>query len=121
WLAGRVKDRIHTGAGSFDVFPFEIVIERRPEVHRAALVQQDNVIAVFLVLEQKLTPQLLNALQQVMMSMQINTLQLHITRALPMDRRHNSKIDRPALRQRLARGQQPHRTLTTEATCPDST
>jgi acyl-CoA synthetase (AMP-forming)/AMP-acid ligase II len=118
WLAGRVKDRIHTNAGSFDVFPFEITIERRPEVNRTALVQLDNAVAVFLVLEQKLTPQLLSALQQVMKIMQIDMLQLHITRALPMDRRHNSKIDRPALRQRLARGQQPHRTLSVETTCP---
>ena len=117
WLAGRVKDRIHSSAGSFEVFPAEIVIERRPEVHRAALVQQDDVLAVFLVLEQKLTPQLLQLLQQLMASMQINSMQLHVTRALPMDRRHNSKIDRPALRQRLARGQTPHRILTLETTC----
>ncbi len=117
WLAGRVKDRIRSDAGSFDVFPAEIAIERRPEVHRAALVQQDDVVAVFLVLEQKLTPQLLQLLQQLMGSMEIDSLQLHITRALPMDRRHNSKIDRPALRQRLARGQTPHRILTLETTC----
>jgi olefin beta-lactone synthetase len=112
WLAGRLKDRINTASGVVDVFPIEIALEREPGIRRVALVQHDSCTALFAVITGTPGARIIAAIHEQMTAQHIDRLELHITRALPTDRRHNSKIDRPALRQRLARGQSPHTVLT---------
>jgi olefin beta-lactone synthetase len=111
WLAGRLKDRIVTDQGPLDVFAVEIALERDPAIRRAALVQQGEHTALFLVLGSTLSPSALGTIMERMSALQLPRLEIHVTRALPTDRRHNSKIDRVALRQRLAKGQAPHTVL----------
>jgi olefin beta-lactone synthetase len=95
-----------------DVFPIEIALEREPGIRRVALVQHDSCTALFAVITGTPGARIIAAIHEQMTAQHIDRLELHITRALPTDRRHNSKIDRPALRQRLARGQSPHTVLT---------
>lgn len=107
WIEGRVVHMIHTPQGSITPVPLEIVCETISGVQRAAAVgigepgtqkivivletgqNRDNVASV------ALTAQVRQALVQV------DVVAVWETKKLPVDIRHNSKIDRTALGQRM--------------------
>ncbi len=107
WIEGRVVHMIHTAQGSITPVPLETVCETISGVQRAAAVGigDKGVQQIVIVLEthQKnenvasaaLTAQVRQALGQV------DVVAVWETKKLPVDIRHNSKIDRTALGQRM--------------------
>jgi acyl-CoA synthetase (AMP-forming)/AMP-acid ligase II len=107
WIEGRVVHMIHTAQGSITPVPLETVCETISGVQRAAAVGigEPGIQQIVMVLEtdQKnenvasaaLTAQVRQALGQV------DVVAVWETKKLPVDIRHNSKIDRTALGQRM--------------------
>ena len=107
WIEGRVVHMIHTAQGSITPVPLETVCETISGVERAAAVGigEPGIQQIVIVLEtdQKnenvasaaLTAQVRQALGQV------DVVAVWETKKLPVDIRHNSKIDRTALGQRM--------------------
>ena len=107
WIEGRVVHMIHTAQGSITPVPLETVCETISGVQRAAAVGigEPGIQQIVIVLEtdQKnenvasaaLTAQVRQALGQV------DVVAVWETKKLPVDIRHNSKIDRTALGQRM--------------------
>jgi len=107
WIEGRVVHMIHTAQGSITPVPLETVCETISGVQRAAAVGigEPGIQQIVIVLEtdQKnenvasaaLTAQVRQTLGQV------DVAAVWETKKLPVDIRHNSKIDRTALGQRM--------------------
>ena len=107
WIEGRVVHMIHTADGSMTPVPLEVACEKIFGVKRAAAVGvgDKGVQQIVIVLEtdQKnenvasaaLTAQVRQALGQV------DVVAIWETKKLPVDIRHNSKIDRTALAQKM--------------------
>ena len=107
WIEGRVVHMIHTAQGSITPVPLETVCETISGVERAAAVGigEPGIQQIVIVLEtdQKnenvasapLTAQVRQTLGQV------DVVAVWETKKLPVDIRHNSKIDRTALGQRM--------------------
>ncbi|GAA4857820.1 fatty acid CoA ligase family protein [Actinomycetospora straminea] len=105
WFAGRVAHVVHTADGPLYSVPCEEVLNRHPAVRRSALVgigtpgAQRPVLVVELAtpgrLDDALRAELLGLAADDPRTATVHTLLEHP--GLPVDPRHNSKIDRPAL------------------------
>jgi acyl-CoA synthetase (AMP-forming)/AMP-acid ligase II len=107
WIEGRVVHMIHTAQGSITPVPLETVCEMISGVQRAAAVGigEPGIQQIVIVLETDeknenvasaaLTAQVRQALGLV------DVVAVWETKKLPVDIRHNSKIDRTALGQRM--------------------
>ena len=107
WIEGRVVHMIHTAQGSITPVPLETVCETISGVQRAAAVGigEPGIQQIVIVLETDeknenvasaaLTAQVRQALGLV------DIVAVWETKKLPVDIRHNSKIDRTALGQRM--------------------
>ena len=107
WIEGRVVHMIHTAQGSITPVPLETVCETISGVERAAAVGigEPGIQQIVIVLEtdQKnenvasaaLTAQVRQALGEV------DVVAVWETKKLPVDIRHNSKIDRTALARKM--------------------
>jgi acyl-CoA synthetase (AMP-forming)/AMP-acid ligase II len=107
WIEGRVVHMIHTAQGSITPVPLETVCETISGVQRAAAVGigEPGIQQIVIVLETDeknenvasaaLTAQVRQALGLV------DVVAVWETKKLPVDIRHNSKIDRTALGQRM--------------------
>ena len=107
WVEGRVVHMIHTSNGPLTPVPLEISCETIPGVKRAAAVGIGDVgiqqVVIVLETDQKnenvasavLTAQVRQALGEV------DVVAVWETKKLPVDIRHNSKIDRTALARKM--------------------
>ena len=107
WVEGRVVHIIHTSNGSLTPVPLEISCETIPGVKRAAAVGIGDVgiqqVVIVLETDQKnenvasaaLTAQVRQVLGEV------DVVAVWETKKLPVDIRHNSKIDRTALARKM--------------------
>ncbi|WP_071872705.1 fatty acid CoA ligase family protein [Atopomonas hussainii] len=98
WLTGRVKDAISTVAGELFTYPLEMQIDALQGVVRSALIQPSQQSPV-LVLQG--LPHNWAALQHILAQWPLPMLRWCQVESMPVDGRHNSKIDRPALRESL--------------------
>jgi acyl-CoA synthetase (AMP-forming)/AMP-acid ligase II len=107
WLLGRCSARIQDDLGILYPFAVETAISHHPAVHRSAVVQHNG--QRLLVVELKPTAkgtswtverkgQILTSLQQSLTWAQI---QAYKVVTIPVDKRHNAKIDYSALKQLL--------------------
>ena len=101
WLVGRCAARIDDDHGPFYPFAVECVAMNFPEVRRAAVIAHHG--ARWLVIEttgdrRRIEPRLLSATAWAHIE------QVRFVRRMPVDRRHNAKIDYPALRRALGIG-----------------
>lgn len=105
WLLGRVKDVLDIGKNR--VYPF--IVERRIDalagVRRSALIQtgpeKPSILAIELergIAGQDVEPDVRSCLDHL----GLPGVSVRVTDEMPVDRRHNSKIDRIALRNTLA-------------------
>jgi acyl-CoA synthetase (AMP-forming)/AMP-acid ligase II len=111
WFCGRKSQRVTTPAGMLSTSPLEEQVNQHPGVRRAALVglgppgRQHPVVCVQLEPGQRpspaLTAELLRLLADV--AAPVPLTDVRYLGDLPVDIRHNAKIDRPALAARLAR------------------
>ena len=105
WFAGRVAHVVHTAAGPLHSVPCEEILNRHPAVRRTALVgvgpegDRTPVAVVEMLRGARLTAGVVEELRARAAAdtrtQPITTFLEH--RSLPVDPRHNSKIDREAL------------------------
>ncbi|MET1076639.1 MAG: fatty acid CoA ligase family protein [Pseudomonas sp.] len=100
WLSGRLKDALALDGQPFYSFPLEKALDALPGVRRSALISHAQGDAV-LVIEGHPPSGLASLLGQH----GLGTARLAQIERMPVDGRHNSKIDRPALRDALSKGQ----------------
>jgi len=106
WFAGRVAHRVLTADGALFSVPVEAVFDAHPRVRRSALVgagappRQRPVLVVEtepgVCPDAALTAELLALGATDPQAAAVRTIR-YFPRALPVDIRHNAKIDRPAL------------------------
>lgn len=101
WLTGRLKDRITVNGVRVSTFPLEKRIDAIAGITRSALMEDHQ--GPVLVLEgSHFNP---DVLAKTLESAPIQGLRIARIPRMPVDSRHNSKIDRPSLRKMLGNGQ----------------
>lgn len=96
WLVGRMKDALHTGEHTRYPYPTEKALDRLPGVVRSALLpplKQGKTDSILVVEGRPEIPALRDTLHQN----GFQTTRIYRVKAMPVDGRHNSKIDRQAL------------------------
>lgn len=101
WLSGRCGARIDDGHGRLYPFAVECVAMTFPEVRRAALVtHHGHRLLVVEAVDPSHAPDLESRLTTAVASAHVQ--RVFLLPRLPVDRRHNAKIDYPALHKLLA-------------------
>jgi len=98
WLTGRVADAIQLMGGIAQPYPLEQQLDALAGIERSAAVQCGDQLYLFLVCDTALA-QLRPLIESLLPQTRWRLMRLA---AMPLDGRHNSKIDRPALRQQVA-------------------
>lgn len=103
WLTGRVKDALSISGRIIQPFPLEQKIDALAEVRRSALMVHGNRLNLFIELEmaKPLTPSIQQQILQILKSTSETEVEVIQLEKMPVDGRHNSKIDRPELLARL--------------------
>ena len=96
WLTGRTNDIVHHHDNIFDPFPIESRLLKLPFVQQVALVEKNRKGYLFLNLEKE-DEQNINTIIEHLQDSE-KELTICISKKLPVDGRHNSKIDRPTIR-----------------------
>jgi len=101
WLLGRCSARIRDGRGDVDPFSVECVAMERPEIRRAACIGIEGRRLLAIEASPALDAGGRRALAEELRWAGLDEIR-EVPR-LPVDRRHNAKIDYPALRKLLGR------------------
>lgn len=107
WIEGRVVHMIHTADGSMTPVPIEVACEKISGVKRAAAVgigdkgvqQLVMVLETYQAKEDPAPDQLAAQVREALAGLDV--VAIWETKKLPVDIRHNSKIDRTALAQKM--------------------
>ena len=106
WLSGRTSDLVRVGDVVVHPLPVEAALDALDGVARAALVAHEGApggeVAVA-VTAGVTADEVLVAARRALAARGLAGLPVRVVARIPVDRRHNSKIDRPTLRQELAR------------------
>jgi len=101
WLVGRVKDQVTVKGEVIHPFLLEQALDPLPSIVRSALVQDGSSIALFLqTSDGKGFDE--TAVQNITSSHIKEPVPTYIIESMPVDGRHNSKIDRPMLRKAIS-------------------
>lgn len=118
WLSGRIKDVIHINNHAFQPYPIEQVLDAINGVSRSAVLSYEDSLYLFIQLDNELKSSESNSQQTVQSAVQstvlkaissyfssfgVYTVNYIEVNKIPVDGRHNSKIDRPQLRSDLDR------------------
>lgn len=95
WLLGRCGARIEDDRGTLYPFAVECAARRDPAIRRVAVVSHKGRRLLLVEGDNIDTIALKTALDWAMLD------EIRVWKALPVDKRHNAKIDYPALRRRL--------------------
>ena len=101
-LTGRLGDRLYWNGLWLDVYPIERRLDRVPGIQRSALIQVRQHHYAFLEAPNADRNTLHKQIIDALTDMTCPPLTLIYLDAMPVDGRHNSKIDRPLLRERAA-------------------
>jgi olefin beta-lactone synthetase len=101
WLLGRCSARINDARGVLYPFTVESVAQEQSGVRRAALVTEGGRRLLAIEPDINFTPATIRTLQEALVWAHV--VDIRSFPSLPVDKRHNAKIDYPALRQLLAR------------------
>jgi acyl-CoA synthetase (AMP-forming)/AMP-acid ligase II len=104
WLTGRVKDVLWLDGEAVQPYPIEQVLDNLEGVSRAALVAFNDAVHVFVQLDQvlKLIPtNIKDKIKTILITAGIEQFNVQAIACMPVDSRHNSKIDRVTLRYAL--------------------
>ncbi len=101
WLEGRLKDAVTLPDGTLYTLPLEKAVDALPGVRRSALIGAANGRLLLALVGDSLPST--EQLRPVLLRFGVSGCTLFRLTQMPVDGRHNSKIDRPALRQLLAK------------------
>ncbi len=102
-LVGRTKECLELRGQQIPVFPVERQLDEHPAIRRSALIQTrpGETPHLFLEPEPHATADAAShAARHILMAHQLPRCPIHILPALPVDNRHNSKIQRAELKRR---------------------
>ncbi|MCJ8169128.1 fatty acid CoA ligase family protein [Atopomonas sediminilitoris] len=94
WLTGRLKDAVPSAQGPLFTYPLEMQVDALAGVTRCALVARPSAPPVLILQGQ---PSSWDALKAIVAHWALPNLHWAEVAQMPVDGRHNSKIDRPAL------------------------
>lgn len=103
WLSGRIKDAVPCGTTIFYPFILEKIVDALPGVSRSALLAHDD--HVTLIIEGRVPAH--HLLKKILHDAGLQKTRLANISRIPVDGRHNSKIDRPLLRTALQKNKLP--------------
>ena len=102
WLTGRLKDLVRLGDRSIHPFPLEEAGDALQGVRRCALVDAGGPRFVLTLQHDANKTQVEADAKRLLVERELGDIPIEFVEHIPLDRRHNSKIDRPALRASLA-------------------
>ncbi len=110
WLTGRVKDVVYIDNLSIEPYPVEQKIDRLADIRKSALIstKQGGFLFIELIigckpeLSAKLSTEMQEAIGAILTAAGIKQINMIILDKIAVDGRHNSKIDRPELRNKLS-------------------
>ena len=104
WLVGRVKDRIQYGERLMDPFPVEVKLEANPAITRTVVMDGDGFPHGILLVQPNGDDvnAALTASKEVLTEYNCDEMVVNLIETIPVDARHNSKVDRPKLRSWLS-------------------
>lgn len=100
WLTGRLADAIQLTSGLTQPFPLEQQLDQLDGIQRTAAVQCGDQLCLFIVSDDALN-EIESFIKEFLPAACWVLIRL---KEMPVDGRHNSKIDRPRLRQQMAVG-----------------
>lgn len=100
WLTGRVKDRIHANGKPVSPFALEKALDALPGIERSALIADDT--GPLLIIQGQCRDD--TEITAILAQHDLNAIRIAHIPSMPVDARHNSKIDRPLLREWLKIG-----------------
>jgi acyl-CoA synthetase (AMP-forming)/AMP-acid ligase II len=99
WLLGRCVARIRDARGDLYPFAAETAVYQDPRVRRAAMLAHDGKRVLALEFYETPAPASLDAVRATLAWTRLDEVRL--CRHIPVDKRHNAKIDYPALHRLL--------------------
>lgn len=109
WLTGRVKDRLQVDGRSVSPYPIEKALDEIAGIQRSAVVDHKGQPVVVL----HGAPIDPSKARDVLIHFGLQEAQLCTVASMPVDARHNSKLDRPTLRDHLLKGRLKTRSIST--------
>lgn len=106
WLTGRVDDAIQSRGRTLQPFPIEEQINALDGVVRSALVEHSGSDGGEVAIQTSPGSRkaaVVKRVEGLLTDLELGQLPVRTVKLIPVDRRHNSKIDRPALRKLLER------------------
>jgi acyl-CoA synthetase (AMP-forming)/AMP-acid ligase II len=105
WLSGRVKDIIQVNNHTFQPYPIEQSLDVITGIHRSAVLSYKGKAHIFIQLdcdistrEHQIQHSVLDTVSVLLSAFGIHEISYIEVAKIPLDGRHNSKIDRPQLR-----------------------
>jgi acyl-CoA synthetase (AMP-forming)/AMP-acid ligase II len=110
WLSGRIKDVIRFNGNTLQPFPIEQKLDQDKEIQRAAVINYGDQVCLFiqlinteLVNQDAVVTRITAIAAEFFLPMDLSHVRYFNVVNMPVDGRHNSKIDRPFLRQSLTK------------------
>ena len=102
WLTGRVNDTLEVNNKIIQPYPLEQAIDELDGIVRSALIKFNHELYVFIETHFKInSPQVVDDIKKILTLTGITNAHIKTVKNIPVDGRHNSKIDRVALRKIL--------------------
>jgi CDP-diacylglycerol--serine O-phosphatidyltransferase len=104
WLTGRDKDLIRLAGRKQGAYPCEKQLDALPGIARSALLMVDGRLSLVVQCSSADWQRLAPDAAAVLGAETFAQCNVYLIERMPLDGRHNSKVDRPALRQRIQSG-----------------
>ena len=110
WLTGRVKDSLVLNDAVLQPYPLEQAMDNVTGIVRSALIHVNDALHVFIqnsvASSQTMTADVRCEIEQILEAAGLHHFNINVIEKMPVDGRHNSKIDRVALRNTLLKSSQ---------------
>lgn len=110
WLSGRIKDVIRCNGHTLQPYPIEQLLDQDNDIQRAAAINHQGQVCLIVQLiqteqanQQAFIERITAIAAEYFLPMGLSHIQYYTVANMPVDGRHNSKIDRPLLREFLAK------------------
>ena len=97
WLVGRTKDTITNAGKEVHPYPIEEVLDGIQDINRSAIIQNNKGITIFI--EGNLVNTLRDKVSSIIKDSGLQEFKIKVISKIPVDDRHNSKINRVKLRE----------------------